>query len=144
MNQFTFQSVISFLRGLIALQSFKKDDVLVDYHGKVVININADHNWLQPGVLSEYVLQNAGPPRRLIDASNEECRLHNWNVCLGRSANHATQKKNEANMKMVEVVLSSIGERIVILKARRDIVPFEQLRFDCGDKVAQALFDDSS
>ena len=47
-------------------------------------------------------------------------------------------------MKMVEVVLSSIGERIVILKARRDIAPFEQLRFDYGDKVAQALFDDSS
>ena len=46
-------------------------------------------------------------------------------------------------MKMVEVVLSSIGESIVILKVRRDIVPFEQLRFDYGDKVAQALFDDS-
>ena len=136
--------MISFLLGLIALQLFKKDDVLVDYHGKVVININADYNWLQPGVLSEYVLQNAGPLRRLIDASNEECPLHNWNVCLGRLANHATQKKNEANMKMVEVVHSSIVERIVILKARRDIAPFEQLRFDCGDKVSQALFDDSS
>ena len=47
-------------------------------------------------------------------------------------------------MKMVEVVLSSIGERIVILKATRDLAPFEQLRFDSGDKVAQALFDDSS
>ena len=47
-------------------------------------------------------------------------------------------------MEMVEVVLSSIGERIVILKARRDIAPFEQLGFDYGDKVAQALFYDSS
>ena len=28
--------------------------------------------------------------------------------------------KNEANRKMAEIVLSSIGERIVILKARRD------------------------
>ena len=43
-----------------------------------------------------------------------------------------------------KVVLSSIGERIVILKARRDIEPFEQLRFDYGEKFAQALFDDSS
>ena len=64
-------------------------------------------------------------------------------VRLGRLANHATQKNNETNMKMVEIVIFSLGERIVILKARRDIVPFEQLRFDYGEKVAQALFDDS-
>ncbi|XP_063721445.1 uncharacterized protein LOC134848040 [Symsagittifera roscoffensis] len=125
------------------MQPFKKDDVLVDYHSKVVTNINADQYCLQPGVLSEYVLQIAGPPRRLIDESNEECPKHKLVVCLGRSANHATQKKNKANMKMVEVVLSIRGERVVILKARRDIAPFEQLRFDYGDKVAQALFDES-
>ena len=136
--------MISFLLGLIALQSFKKDDVLMGYHGKVVTNINADQYCLQIGVLSKYVLQIAGPPRRLIDASNEGCPLHKWYICLGRLANHATQKKNEAKIKMVEVVLSSIGERKVILKARRDIAPFEQLRFDYGDEVAQALFDDSS
>ena len=47
-------------------------------------------------------------------------------------------------MKMIEVVLSCIGERVVIPKVRRDIVPFEQLRFDYGDKNAQALFDDIS
>ena len=126
------------------MQFFKKDDVLVDYHAKVATNIKVDQYCLQPGVLSEYVLQIAGPPRRLIDASNLERRLQKWNTCLGRLANHANQKKNEANVKMVELVLSSIGERIVILKARRDIAPFEQLRFDYGDKVAQALFDDSN
>ena len=123
---------------MFALQSFKKDEVLVNYHG------NANQYCLQPGVLSEYVLQIAGPPRRLIDALNEECPLRKWNVCLDRLANHATQKKNEANMKMVENVHSSIGEKIFILKVMRDISPFEQLRFDYGDKVAQALFDESS
>ena len=116
----------------------------MDYHGKVVTNINADQYCLQPGVLSEYLLQIADPPRWLIDASNEECPLHKWNVYLGRLANHATQKKNEIKMKMVEVVLSSIGEIKVILKARRDISLFVQLRVDYGDKVSQALFDDSS
>ena len=59
-------------------------------------------------------------------------------------ANHANQKKNEANMEMVEVVLSSIDERIVILKARRNIATFEKLHFYYGDKFAHALFDDSS
>ena len=136
--------MISFLLGLIASQPFKKDDVLVDYHGKVVTNINADQYCLQPGVLNEYVLQIAGPPGRLTDASNEECLLNKWNAYLGRLAYHATQKKNEANMKMVEVVLSSISAKIVILKARRDIATFEKLRYDHGDKVAQALFDGSN
>ena len=69
LNQFIFQSVI-FSPCLIALQLFKKDDMLVNYHGKVVININADQYRLQTGVLSEYALQIAGPPRRLIGASN--------------------------------------------------------------------------
>ena len=86
----------------------------------------------------------AAPPRRLNDASNEDCPLHKWNVYLIRLANHAKQKKNEAKLKMVEVLISSIGKRIVIPKASRDIVPFEQLRSDYGYKVAQALFDDSS
>ena len=47
-------------------------------------------------------------------------------------------------MKLVEIVLSSPDEKIDIFKARRDNVPSEQLRFDYQEKVAQALFDDSS
>ena len=117
------------------MQSFKKDDVVVDYHGQVVTIINVDQYCLQPGVLSGYVLKIAGPPRRLIDTSNEECPLHKWNVCLGRLTNHATQKENEANMKMVKVAFFSIGKRIVIVKSRINIVPFEQLRFDYRDKL---------
>ena len=90
---------------MIALQPFNEDDVFVDYHGKVDTNINADQYCLEPGVLNAYVLQIAGPPRRLIDASNEEYPLHKRNFGLGRLANHATQKKNEENMKPVEVLL---------------------------------------
>ena len=47
-------------------------------------------------------------------------------------------------MKMVEVVHSCKGENLVILKATRDFVPFEQLHFDYGDKNTQTLFDDSN
>ena len=83
----------------------------MDYYGKVVTNIEADHYCLQPEVLCEYVMQIAGPPRRLIDALNEDCPFHKWNVCLGRSANYATQKKNDTNMKKVEVVLSKCKNR---------------------------------
>ena len=90
--------MISSLLGLIALQPFKEDDVFVDYHGTIVTNINADQYCLQPGVLSAYVLQIARPPRRLIDASNEEYPLPKRNVCLARLAKHAIQKKSEENM----------------------------------------------
>ena len=86
------------------------------HYGKVVTSIYADQYCLQLGVLSEYVFQNAGPPRRSIDASNEACPFYKWNACLGRLANHASQKKKEANMKIVEVVPSSIDEKIAILK----------------------------
>ena len=44
----------------------------------------------------------------------------------------------------MKMILSSLGERTVILQAMRDIVPFEQMPFDHGDKVAQALIDDNS
>ena len=50
-------------------------------------------------------------------------------------------------MKMVavcrkkEVVFYGIGVRIVTLKARRDNLLFNQLRFEYGDKVAQVLFE---
>ena len=61
--------------------------MLLDHHGKVKTDINADQYYLLPGVLIEF----EGTTRRLIDASNEDCPLDKSNVCLG-------QKKNEANM----------------------------------------------
>ena len=48
-------------------------------------------------------------------------------------------------MKIIGVLICSLIERIVvILQAMKDIVPFEQMRFDYGDEVAQALFNDCS
>ena len=98
---FWISGLAFFILDLIDLQSFKKKDVLFYYHRKRVTNIKAYQYCLQPGVLCEYVLQTAGPHMRLIDASKKDCTFHKWNVCLGRSANHATQKKSEANMNMV-------------------------------------------
>ena len=70
------------------------------------------------------------------------CRLG-----MGRLANHATQRKNnadnrEANMKSTSILLDYTDPpvRIAVMKARRQIEPFEQLRFDYGDKTAQELF----
>ena len=78
------------------------------------------------------------PPicRFLIDALHEDCPFPNWRVCLRHLTKYATQKKNEANVDG-RTCTFLIGEGIVILIARRYIVPFKQLRFDYVDKVAQ-------
>ena len=59
-------------------------------------------------------------------------------VCLGLLANHASQKKNKAKMKIVEVILSFIVERIVKSKARTDIVPFALLANHANQKKNKA------
>ena len=66
---------------------------------------------------------------------------------MGRLANHATQRRNnadngEANMKSASILLDHTDPplRVGVMKARRQIEPFEQLRFDYGDKTAQELF----
>ena len=66
---------------------------------------------------------------------------------MGRLANHASQRKNNAdnrdsNMKSTSILLDQTDPpmRVAVMKARRQIEPFEQLRFDYGDRTAQELF----
>ena len=66
---------------------------------------------------------------------------------MGRLANHVTQRRNnadnrEANMKTTSIILNNTDRplRVAVMKARRQIEPFEQLRFDYGDKTAHELF----
>ena len=93
-------------------------------------------------VVHEYCLEVKGPPRRIIDAGGELCDKHPGNRCLGRIANHLTLK--EANLIAVEMVLDKVlpKDRVVFMKATRDIEPYEQLSWDYGDKVARDLFDE--
>ena len=133
-----------FGRGLISIQRIKKDDVVVDYHGKVIECVPYEQYSLHPGVLPEYCMEIPGPPKRIIDASSEVCGDHPGNRCLGRFANHcnANQRNNAQNMKSADVLLDKLEPpiRVVVLKARRNIEPFEQLRFDYGDDKARKLF----
>ena len=66
---------------------------------------------------------------------------------MGRLVNHATQRRNnadnrEANMNSTSILLdhTDLPLRVAVMKARRQIEPFEQLRFNYGDKTAQELF----
>lgn len=133
-------------RGLVSLQRIQKDDLIVDYHGLVIEGVSLDDYQEKPGVSVEYCLEIKDKPKRIIDATAETCVVHPGNRCLGRLANHALQKKGTAaNMVMADILLDALPEqpRVVVLQARHQIEPFEQLRFDYNDEVARALFKDT-
>lgn len=133
-------------RGLVSLQRIRKDDVIVDYHGLVVEGKTLDdHLKEHPYVNTEFCLEITQLPKRIIDASAETCVVHPGIRCLGRLANHALAKKGSAaNMVLADILLDALPDhpRVVVLQARLNIEPFEQLRFDYTDKVARALFKD--
>ena len=117
----------------------------MDYHGVAVTDKTYQDLIRNCSVPTEFVLEIGAPVKRFIDASSEVCVEHPTNRCLGRLANHSTlnSKKNlDANMKIIEVVLNAFDppKRLAVFKARRNIEPFEQLRYDYGDKVARYMF----
>jgi hypothetical protein len=135
--------IAGFGRGLMALQDFKKNDVIVDYHGKETKNCTWEEYEKRPNVNPEYCLQVKGPHRRIIDATNVQCGGHNGAQCLGRLVNHAPSNSGPCNAKAVDFRRTIEGNLLsyVILVARRDIKMFEQIRFDYNDPVAHELFD---
>jgi hypothetical protein len=132
-------------RALVSLQRMKKHDIIVDYHGLVVEGMSLDdYSEANPQVSVEYCVVVEHKPKRIIDATSETCINHPRLRCLGRLANHAHHKRGAANMVMTDVLLDMMSgqPRVVVLQARLDIEPFEQLRFDYNDRVARALFED--
>jgi hypothetical protein len=133
----------SFGRGVVTTQRFQKNDLIMDYHGKIVENIKyAEYEKeVGPDAMNYVMDVMQGTNKRLIDASEEICPDHPTNFCLPRLANHVTQKdqNNLANLKPVEVVLHD-KTHVVVLRARFDIEPFVQLRYDYGDENARNAF----
>ena len=136
-----------FGHGLMALQYFKKNDVIVDYHGLIV-----RETWEQyktGNIMHEYCLEVKGANNRIIDASRAHCGYHQLYPCLGRLINHAApthKMKNRihgpCNLILVDCKYPKESkDDYVIFKARKDIKPFEQLRFDYNDPTAHELFD---
>lgn len=135
----------------MAIQPFQKDDIVLDYHGKVVMGYRSVQQYAdaEPNVEWEYCFE-VPSPKRIIDASSTVCPIENHKGmrCLGRLVNHVTQRTRfvEANLKPVQVQLPYLdqgkdqGTKYLVFKARRTINPFEQLRYDYNDKVAQTMF----
>jgi hypothetical protein len=134
-------------RGLISLQHFEKNDIIIDYHGKIIRAVPFEIYTQNEDVNSEYCIETFHANKRIIDATSENCVIHNKRKCLGRLANHArVRNKNDCNLKIVDVKLTITNvtaDSYVMLVATRNIAPFEELRFDYGDPVAYQLFDDN-
>lgn len=128
-------------RGVITLQRIQKDDIICDYHGEIIKNCNLKE-YLASTEDIGYCMEIPGLYKRVINAKKEHCTEHPNVRCLGRLVNHALDRRVTSNIKPVDILIFQTGERAVILKARRIIEPFEQLRFDYKDKEARRMFKD--
>ena len=137
------QAIFSkFGRGIVATRAFERNEVIVDYHGQIFFKKSMEEVSAIEGVQREYCLEVKGPGRRIINATAETCPVHPETRCMGRLANHSVV---DANMKSTDVVVfADNGQRVVVLRAKRAILPFEQLRFDYEDPVARAEFPECS
>lgn len=144
----------TFGRAVIATQKFSAGDVLLDYHGRIVEHYRSVEEYCQedPDVRSpNYIVEIRQSKRRLIDATQDPCFCHISMRCLGRLVNHASEKTKAGrsrltcNLRLKEIVCDKIAPdatsrqhlRYVVLVAKRDIEPLEQLLFDYGDEVAR-------
>ena len=132
-----------FGRGVVSLQEIQKDDIILDFHGEIVTGLTFEQLInTRPDIRQEYCLEiSKSNPRRIIDAGSEICAAHSHNRCLGRLINHANSQETE-NTKLVEILLGEIyeTEKRVMVKAKRRILPFEQLCYDYGDITCKSLF----
>lgn len=143
-------------RGVIATEAFKKNEIVLDYHGVIVeTRQNAfDYCDADPAKrILEYIVEVAGPNKRLVDASSEQCPVHGEGTrCLGRLCNHAQAtltngKYNyQCNLKLMEVNLDLLTESdkctstVFLLIAKHDIPAMSQLRWDYLDKEARRQY----
>ena len=124
-------------RGVITTDFIDKDQILADYHGKVVKGITATEYMADHPECSEYLFQIS--QKHLIDASNELCPVvdHMKNRCMARLINHNSPR--HTNVKPVIVNLSA-SKSVLLMVAKHDIPPFEELRYDYGDQEARKMF----
>lgn len=137
-------------RAVIATSTFSQGDVVVDYHGDVIFNTSLNQYLHEnPVRRPEYILEVRNSPRRLIDASFENCPNHPNRRCYGRLLNHKEEKtygkiNKDCNLKLMDISLSKIvnfaSKRVIVLVAKRKIEIGEELRFDYGDDVAREMF----
>ena len=127
-------------RGLIASRRFLKNDILVDYHARVITQNEKEDIMTADDSRMNYLFC---APGLVWDGSAEWCSCHPQSRLLGRLVNFAKKSTVECNARpqLFEFKHSKSSVfNAIILVATRDIEPLEELRFDYGDNACLELF----
>lgn len=132
-------------RGVIAMVPFKQNEILLDYHGRLVsasehdtiykIDNDADRR-------SDYLF--VGLQGLIVDGSSDTCECHPHTRLLGRLVNHATRNTPACNVvpRFFRHVAANSKKihLFIIFVAARDIEPLEELRYDYNDQNCSEMF----
>ncbi|XP_056310459.1 uncharacterized protein si:dkey-23a23.2 isoform X2 [Danio aesculapii] len=117
-------------QGVVATKRFSKDDIVCDYHGKVISGASGrqirEHIRDEAGYLFFF---KAGQRDLCIDARTFPCECHPDKVMFGRKINHSSKT---ANLELVHCVMKIHGKDtdVVLFKALHDIDVNTDLKFD--------------
>ncbi|XP_039509529.1 uncharacterized protein LOC120464212 [Pimephales promelas] len=120
--------------GVVATQTFSKNDIVCDCHGKVIpaaqgrAMVQAQHD--EAGYMFFF---KAGKRDLCVDAQTFPCECHPGKDTVGRRINHSTKAPN---LKPFHCRLRVNGEDkdVILFRALKDISVGVELRFDYGVK----------
>ncbi|XP_039521563.1 uncharacterized protein LOC120474974 [Pimephales promelas] len=120
--------------GVVATQTFSKNDIVCDCHGKVIpaaqgrAMVQAQHD--EAGYMFFF---KAGQRDLCVDAQTFPCECHPGKDTVGRRINHSTKAPN---LKPFHCRLRVNGEDkdVILFRALKDISVGVELRFDYGVK----------
>ncbi|XP_056441388.1 uncharacterized protein LOC130378769 isoform X1 [Gadus chalcogrammus] len=120
--------------GIITTRTFKKGEVVCDYHGPVVSgkegeNIHKNTTGKETGYI--FFFRNSKGQSLCIDAHSDRCHCHPDKRTFGRLLNHS--KKN-SNIKPLHCVVDKDGEMkdVILFIATKDLPVGEEVLFDYG------------
>jgi hypothetical protein len=127
-------------RGLVASKNFFKNEIICDYHARMV----SQEEMEEIAVTERVNYMFCGPNGLFWDGSAESCSCHPNSRLLGRLVNFAAQGTLECNVKphffQFKPLKPAQVFHAIIFVATRDIALSEELRYDYGDKTCLELF----
>ncbi|CAM4574700.1 unnamed protein product [Leuciscus chuanchicus] len=118
--------------GVVATRPFFKEDIVCDYHGKVVTaaegRAKVHSQFDEPGYVFFF---KAGERELCIDSQTSPCECHPNMNTFGRRINHS---RKMPNLKPIHctMTINDQDQEVILFKATRDITVGTQLKYDYG------------